>query len=391
MLHNHLFTSESVTEGHPDKIADQISDAVLDAILDEDPTARVACETLVTTGLACVAGEITTHTYVHFPDIVRRTIEAIGYNDATFGFDSKTCAVISAIDRQSSDIAQGVDTGGAGDQGMMFGFATDETPELMPMPIMLAHQLTRRLAEMRKTGTLPWLRPDGKTQVTVEYDKGRPIRIDTVVVSTQHAESVSNEDIRRSVIAEVIEPVLPTDLLDTRGVKYHINPTGRFVIGGPQGDCGLTGRKIIVDTYGGMGRHGGGAFSGKDPSKVDRSACYAARWVAKNIVAAGLARRCEVQVAYAIGVAEPVSVMVDTFGTGAAPDEQIVKAVRSVFDLTPRGIISALDLRKPIYKATAAYGHFGREPQSCGTGDQSMTFFSWERTDRVNELQRAVR
>jgi S-adenosylmethionine synthetase len=391
VLHNHLFTSESVTEGHPDKIADQISDAVLDAILDEDPTARVACETLVTTGLACVAGEITTHTYVHFPDIVRRTIEAIGYNDATFGFDSKTCAVISAIDRQSSDIAQGVDTGGAGDQGMMFGFATDETPELMPMPIMLAHQLTRRLAEMRKTGTLPWLRPDGKTQVTVEYDKGRPIRIDTVVVSTQHAESVSNEDIRRSVIAEVIEPVLPTDLLDTRGVKYHINPTGRFVIGGPQGDCGLTGRKIIVDTYGGMGRHGGGAFSGKDPSKVDRSACYAARWVAKNIVAAGLARRCEVQVAYAIGVAEPVSVMVDTFGTGAAPDEQIVKAVRSVFDLTPRGIISALDLRKPIYKATAAYGHFGREPQSCGTGDQSMTFFSWERTDRVNELQRAVR
>ena len=391
MLHNHLFTSESVTEGHPDKIADQISDAVLDAILDEDPTARVACETLVTTGLACVAGEITTHTYVHFPDIVRRTIEAIGYNDATFGFDSKTCAVISAIDRQSSDIAQGVDTGGAGDQGMMFGFATDETPELMPMPIMLAHQLTRRLAEMRKTGTLPWLRPDGKTQVTVEYDKGRPIRIDTVVVSTQHAESVSNEDIRRSVIAEVIEPVLPTDLLDTRGVKYHINPTGRFVIGGPQGDCGLTGRKIIVDTYGGMGRHGGGAFSGKDPSKVDRSACYAARWVAKNIVAAGLARRCEVQVAYAIGVAEPVSVMVDTFGTGAAPDEQIVKAVRSVFDLTPRGIIGALDLRKPIYKATAAYGHFGREPQSCGTGDQSMTFFSWERTDRVNELQRAVR
>jgi S-adenosylmethionine synthetase len=391
VLHNHLFTSESVTEGHPDKIADQISDAVLDAILDEDPTARVACETLVTTGLACVAGEITTHTYVHFPDIVRRTIEAIGYNDATFGFDSKTCAVISAIDRQSPDIAQGVDTGGAGDQGMMFGFATDETPELMPMPIMLAHQLTRRLAEMRKTGTLPWLRPDGKTQVTVEYDKGRPIRIDTVVVSTQHAESVSNEDIRRSVIAEVIEPVLPTDLLDTRGVKYHINPTGRFVIGGPQGDCGLTGRKIIVDTYGGMGRHGGGAFSGKDPSKVDRSACYAARWVAKNIVAAGLARRCEVQVAYAIGVAEPVSVMVDTFGTGAAPDEQIVKAVRSVFDLTPRGIISALDLRKPIYKATAAYGHFGREPQSCGTGDQSMTFFSWERTDRVNELQRAVR
>jgi S-adenosylmethionine synthetase len=391
VLHNHLFTSESVTEGHPDKIADQISDAVLDAILDEDPKARVACETLVTTGLACVAGEITTHTYVHFPDIVRRTIEAIGYNDATFGFDSKTCAVISAIDRQSPDIAQGVDTGGAGDQGMMFGFATDETPELMPMPIMLAHQLTRRLAEMRKTGTLPWLRPDGKTQVTVEYDKGRPIRIDTVVVSTQHAESVSNEDIRRSVIAEVIEPMLPTDLLDTRGVKYHINPTGRFVIGGPQGDCGLTGRKIIVDTYGGMGRHGGGAFSGKDPSKVDRSACYAARWVAKNIVAAGLARRCEVQVAYAIGVAEPVSVMVDTFGTGAAPDEQIVKAVRSVFDLTPRGIISALDLRKPIYKATAAYGHFGREPQSCGTGDQSMTFFSWERTDRVNELQRAVR
>jgi S-adenosylmethionine synthetase len=391
VLHNHLFTSESVTEGHPDKIADQISDAVLDAILAEDPKARVACETLVTTGLACVAGEITTDTYVHFPDIVRRTIEAIGYNDATFGFDSKTCAVISAIDRQSPDIAQGVDTGGAGDQGMMFGFATDETPELMPMPIMLAHQLTRRLAETRKTGVLPWLRPDGKTQVTVEYDQGRPVRIDTVVVSTQHAESVSSEEIRRAVISEVIEPTLPADLLDTRGVKYHINPTGRFVIGGPQGDCGLTGRKIIVDTYGGMGRHGGGAFSGKDPSKVDRSACYAARWVAKNIVAAGLASRCEVQVAYAIGVAEPVSVMVDTFGTGTVPDEQIVKAVRSVFDLTPRGITTALDLRKPIYKATAAYGHFGREPQSCGTGDQSMTFFSWERTDRVNELQRAVR
>jgi S-adenosylmethionine synthetase len=389
--HNHLFTSESVTEGHPDKIADQISDAVLDAILANDAKARVACETLVTTGLACVAGEITTDTYVHIPDIVRRTIDAIGYNDATFGFDSKTCAVMSTIDRQSPDIAQGVDTGGAGDQGMMFGFATDETPELMPLPILLAHQLTRRLAEVRKTGALPWLRPDGKTQVTIEYDKGRPVRLDTVVVSTQHADSITTDDIRRAVIAEVIEPMLPVDLIETSGIKYHINPTGRFVIGGPQGDAGLTGRKIIVDTYGGMGRHGGGAFSGKDPSKVDRSACYAARWVAKNIVAAGLAKKCEVQVAYAIGVAEPVSVMVDTFGTGTVPDEQIVKAVREVFDLTPRGITTALDLRKPIYKATAAYGHFGREPQTCGVGEQSMTFFSWERTDRVNALQRALR
>jgi S-adenosylmethionine synthetase len=391
VLHNHLFTSESVTEGHPDKIADQISDAVLDAILSEDTKARVACETLVTTGLACVAGEITTDTYVHIPDIVRTTIDAIGYNDATYGFDSKTCAVLSTIDRQSPDIAQGVDTGGAGDQGMMFGYATDETPELMPMPIQLAHRLTQRLAEMRKSGALPWLRPDGKAQVTVEYDGGRPVRVNTVVVSTQHADTISTEDIRRLVISEVIEPVLPADILDTRGVKYHINPTGRFVIGGPQGDAGLTGRKIIVDTYGGMGRHGGGAFSGKDPSKVDRSACYAARWVAKNIVAAGFAKRCEVQVAYAIGVAEPVSVMVDTFGTGSVPNERIEQAVREVFDLTPRGIMTALDLRRPIYKATAAYGHFGREPQTCGTGDQTMTFFSWERTDRVNELQRALR
>ncbi|MGH7717874.1 MAG: methionine adenosyltransferase [Gemmatimonadaceae bacterium] len=391
MLENYLFTSESVTEGHPDKIADQISDAVLDAILQEDPAARVACETMVTTGLACIAGEITTNTYVHIPDIVRQTIDEIGYNDATYGFDSKTCAVMSTIDRQSPDIAMGVDTGGAGDQGMMFGYATDETPELMPMPILLAHRLTRALAERRKSGALPWLRPDGKAQVTVSYAAGAPVHVETVVVSTQHADSVSRDDLRDAIIAEVVQSSIPGDLLDARTAKFHINPTGRFVVGGPQGDAGLTGRKIIVDTYGGMGRHGGGAFSGKDPSKVDRSACYAARWVAKNIVAAGMARRCEVQVAYAIGVAEPVSVMVDTFGTGAVSEECIQMAVREVFDLTPRGIIQALDLRKPIYKATAAYGHFGREPRQARNGSGEMHYFTWERTDRVDDLRRAVR
>ena len=390
MLDHFLFTSESVTEGHPDKIADQISDAVLDAIVREDPEARVACETMVTTGLACVAGEITTETYVHIPDIVRETIEEIGYNDATFGFDSKTCAVISTIDRQSPDIAMGVDTGGAGDQGMMFGYASDETPELMPLPILLAHRLTRTLAERRKSGDLEWLRPDGKAQVTVEYRDGRPHRVDTVVVSTQHSDGVGADEIRRAVIAHVIEPCLPPELVNG-SVTFHINPTGRFVVGGPQGDAGLTGRKIIVDTYGGMGRHGGGAFSGKDPSKVDRSACYAARWVAKNIVAAGLARRCEVQIAYAIGVAEPVSIMVDSFGTGAVPDDRIMASVREVFDLTPRAIIQALDLRKPIYKETAAYGHFGRESRQEGNGKKRMTFFSWERTDRAAALTRAVR
>ncbi len=390
MAERHLFTSESVTEGHPDKIADQISDAVLDAILTEDSAARVACETLVTTGLAVIAGEITTTAYVHLPEIVRRTIEGIGYNDATFGFDSQTCAVMSTIDRQSPDISQGVDTGGAGDQGMMFGYATDETPELMPLPIQLAHALTQRLAELRKDGTYSWLRPDGKAQVSVVYEGDRPIAVDTVVISTQHDERVTNTKLRRAIMEDVIEAVIPDEYRGKR-IKAHINPTGRFVIGGPQGDAGLTGRKIIVDTYGGMGRHGGGAFSGKDPSKVDRSACYAARWVAKNIVAAKLARRCEVQVAYAIGVAEPVSVYVQTFGTGEVPDREIEAAVMDVFDLTPRGIARDLDLRKPIYQATAAYGHFGRKPETVGRGRTARTFFTWERTDRVAALKRAIR
>jgi len=385
-----LFTSESVTEGHPDKVADQISDAILDHILADDPSARVACETLVTTGLACVAGEITTDTYVHIPDVVRETIKGIGYTDSAFGFDSQTCAVISTIDKQSPDIAMGVDTGGAGDQGMMFGYATDETPELMPLPIMLAHHLTARLARLRKSGELPWLRPDGKAQVTVHYEDDVPVEVDTVVVSTQHDESISATRLRRAVIAEIIEPVIPKELRPRR-IKYHINPTGRFVIGGPQGDAGLTGRKIIVDTYGGMGRHGGGAFSGKDPSKVDRSACYAARWVAKTIVAARLARRCEVQLAYAIGVAEPVSVMVDTFGTSTVPEAAILRAVNEHFDLTPKGIIEALDLRKPIYRATAAYGHFGRTPEKVGRGRSAATLFSWERTDKAAALRRTAR
>jgi S-adenosylmethionine synthetase len=384
-----LFTSESVTEGHPDKIADQISDAVLDAILADDPAARVACETLVTTGLAVVAGEITTNTYVHIPDIVRGTIARIGYTDASFGFDSHTCAVMSTIDRQSPDIAMGVDTGGAGDQGMMFGYATDETAELMPLPIQLAHAVTRTLAERRHSGDLKWLRPDGKAQVTVLYEDDCPVGVDTVVVSTQHADGISSDKIRRAVIGEVIEAAIPAELR-TKQTKYHINPTGRFVVGGPQGDAGLTGRKIIVDTYGGMGRHGGGAFSGKDPSKVDRSACYAARWVAKNIVAAGLAKRCEVQVAYAIGVAEPVSVMVDTFGTATVSEGAIMRAIGEVFDLTPRGIIDALDLRKPIYEATAAYGHFGRTPERIGKWKGAKTLFTWERTDKATALKRAA-
>ena len=385
MLDRHLFTSESVTEGHPDKVADAISDAILDAILKDDPPARVACETLVTTGLACVAGEITTKTYVNVPEIVRATISRIGYNDAVYGFDSKTCAVISTIDKQSPDIAQGVDTGGAGDQGMMFGYATDETDELMPMPIQIAHRLTERLAEYRRSKDGSWVRPDGKAQVTILYEDALPVGVDTVVVSTQHAEDISSKKIREAVIAEVIEPVVPKEFRG-KNIKYHINPTGRFVVGGPQGDAGLTGRKIIVDTYGGMGRHGGGAFSGKDPSKVDRSACYAARWVAKNVVGAKLARRCEVQVAYAIGVAEPVSVNVDTFGTNTVPETAIMKAIGKVFDLTPKGIINALDLRKPIYSATSAYGHFGREPKKNGKG----TLFTWERLDRVGELKKAV-
>ena len=390
MFDRHLFTSESVTEGHPDKVADAISDAVLDAILADDPAARVACETLVTTGLACVAGEITTSTYVHVPDVVRSTIERIGYNDPAYGFDSATCAVISTIDRQSPDIAMGVDVGGAGDQGMMFGYATDETDELMPMPILLAHRLAEELARQRKNGDIEWLRPDGKVQVTVVYEDKQPVAVDTVVVSAQHAAKVSSRTIRNTLIERIIDPLVPAELRQKK-MKYHVNPTGRFVIGGPQGDAGLTGRKIIVDTYGGMGRHGGGAFSGKDPSKVDRSACYAARWVAKNIVAAKLARRCEVQLAYAIGVAEPVSVMVDTFGTSVVPEANIMQAVREVFDLTPKGIIAALDLRKPIYSATSAYGHFGRTPKKIGKGRSSMTLFTWERTDRAAALLRAVR
>ena len=389
MYDRHLFTSESVTEGHPDKVADAISDAVLDAILTDDPNARVACETLVTTGLACVAGEITTSTYVPIPDIVRSTIKDIGYTDATYGFDYKTCAVISTIDRQSPDIAMGVDTGGAGDQGMMFGYATDETDELMPLPILLAHRLTRTLASRRREGEMEWLRPDGKAQVSVVYEDNQPVAVENVVVSTQHDERATAKKIRKEIIEQVIEPSIPESLRNGK-VKYHINPTGRFVVGGPQGDAGLTGRKIIVDSYGGMGRHGGGAFSGKDPSKVDRSACYAARWVAKNIVAAKLARRCEVQLAYAIGVAEPVSVMVDSFGTSVVPERELMRAVREVFDLTPRGIIRALDLRKPIYRSTSAYGHFGRTPERVGRGKSGHTLFTWERTDRASALKRAV-
>ncbi|MBC7561537.1 MAG: methionine adenosyltransferase [Gemmatimonadaceae bacterium] len=398
MAERNLFTSESVTEGHPDKVADAISDAVLDAILAKDDKARVACETLVTTGLAVVAGEITTSAWVDIPSLVRRTITEIGYDDPEYGIDGRTCAVMSTIDKQSPDISQGVDTGGAGDQGMMFGYASDETEELMPMPITLAHRITARLAELRKSKAIKWLRPDAKSQVTVAYDEqNRPVGIDTVVVSTQHSPDVSQRTIRDTVIEQVIMPVLPEELIG-RKIKFHINPTGNFVIGGPQGDCGLTGRKIIVDTYGGMGRHGGGAFSGKDPSKVDRSACYAARWVAKNIVKAGLARRCEVQVAYAIGVVEPVSIRVETFGTGIVADSEITNCVREVFDLTPKGITTALDLRKPIYSATTAYGHFGRTPGQVRhiditTGKPSRLYntFTWERVNKAKELKAALR
>jgi S-adenosylmethionine synthetase len=379
MLNNgkHFFTSESVTEGHPDKIADQISDAILDAVLRDDPMGRVACETLVTTGLAFIAGEISTKTYVDLPSIARQTIKEIGYTRAKFGFDYETCAVISSIDPQSSDIAQGVDTGGAGDQGMMFGFAVRETKEYMPLPLTLAHALVKRLSEARRKGELDFLRPDGKSQVTVEYEGRRPVRVEAVVVSTQHAEAIKHHDLKEAIIEEIIRPVIPQDLL-TRETKFHVNPTGRFVIGGPQGDSGLTGRKIIVDTYGGSAPHGGGSFSGKDPTKVDRSAAYMARYIAKNVVAAGLADRVLLQLAYAIGVADPVSVHVETYGTGKLAEEKIVELIREHFRLTPRGIIETLDLRRPIYKATAAFGHFGR-PE-----------FSWERVDRAGDLAAAA-
>jgi len=372
----HLFTSESVTEGHPDKIADQVSDAILDACLTDDPTSRVACETLTATGLVVIAGEITTKAYVDFQNLVRGTIASIGYNNALYGFDSNTCAVISSINKQSGDIAMGVDTGGAGDQGMMFGYACNETPELMPAPISFAHKLTMRLSDVRKNGKLPYLRPDGKSQVTVEYDAHRkPVRVDAVVISKQHSETVGNDELRSDILKHVIQSTIPAQLLD-EDTKYHINPTGRFVIGGPMGDTGLTGRKIIVDTYGGMGRHGGGAFSGKDPTKVDRSAAYMARHIAKNIVAAGLADRCEVQLAYAIGVAEPVSVLVDTFETSKIDPKTISDLVRAHFKLTPKGIIDSLNLRRPIYCKTAAYGHFGRTDPD----------FTWESTDKAAKL-----
>jgi S-adenosylmethionine synthetase len=378
-MRNFLFTSESVTEGHPDKIADQISDAVLDEVMRQDPKGRVACETLVTTGLVVVSGEITTSAHVDYDELIRKTVQGVGYDDALFGFDSTTCAVMCTIKRQSPDIAMGVDTGGAGDQGLMFGYACDETEELMPMPIQLAHRLTQRLSELRKSKKVNFLRPDGKSQVTVEYRNGKPVRVDTVVISTQHSDAVSHEELTKAIMEHVIKPIIPAHMLDAK-TKYHINPTGRFVIGGPMGDAGLTGRKIIVDTYGGYSRHGGGAFSGKDPSKVDRSACYMARYIAKNIVAAGLASRAEVQLAYAIGVAEPVSVMVDTFGTASIPEEKITELVRQNFSLTPKAIIETLDLRRPIYKPTAAYGHFGR----TGPG------FTWEKTDRADALRKAA-
>src|ERR1700724_2834069 len=372
----HIFTSESVTEGHPDKMADQISDAVLDAVLKEDPTGRVACEVLVTTGICVVAGEITTTTYVDVPKLAREVIDDIGFNNAAYGFDNKTCGILNTIQSQSPDIAMGVDTGGAGDQGLMFGYACDETPELMPLPIMMAHKLVRQQSDVRRDGKLTYLRPDAKSQVSVEYVDGKPKRIDAVVLSTQHDDDVTTEQLRADVKKYIIDPIVGGNMVDSQ-TKYHINPTGRFVIGGPHGDTGLTGRKIIVDTYGGMGRHGGGAFSGKDPTKVDRSACYMARYVAKNIGAAGLASRVEVQLAYAIGVAEPVSIMVNTFGTGTVPEERLVELVRATFSLTPKGMIATLKLRRPIYRKTAAFGHFGRTEDTL----------SWEATDNAHALK----
>jgi S-adenosylmethionine synthetase len=378
---NFLFTSESVTEGHPDKIADQISDGILDAIIAKDKNCRVACETILTTGIAFVAGEISTRAYVEIPDIIRETIREIGYTDATWGFDYNTCSVLTSIHNQSGDIAMGVDSGGAGDQGLMFGYASNETPELMPIPIILAHRLTRRLAEVRKKNILPWVRPDGKSQVTVEYKNGKPIRIDTIVVSTQHSDAVTLKKIEKDVMEKVIIPVMPKKFFNPKSIKFHINPTGRFVVGGPMGDTGLTGRKIIVDTYGGVGSHGGGAFSGKDPSKVDRSASYMARYIAKNVIAAQLAEKCEVQLAYAIGVAEPVSILVDTKGTEKTDIERIEKLILKHFPLTPRGIIEHLKLRRPIYKRTAAYGHFGRNEPG----------FTWEKTDKAALLRDGAR
>jgi S-adenosylmethionine synthetase len=380
---HHMFTSESVTEGHPDKMADQISDAILDEILARDPDARVACETLVSTGLVVLAGEITTTAHPDFGKIVRETVRDIGYDNEEYGFSFRSCAVLTSIGRQSGDISRGVGRGGSGDQGMMFGYATNETRSMMPLPIAMAHALTRRLSEVRRDGTLPWLRPDGKSQVTVEYDDGQPLSVKTVVLSAQHDPSIGKAELTQALKEHVIHPVIPEHLVPKRGLRYHINPTGRFVTGGPHGDAGVTGRKIIVDTYGGLGSHGGGAFSGKDPTKVDRSASYAARWVAKNLIAAELAREVEVQFAYAIGVVQPVSVMVNSYGTGELPDEDMVALVGKVFDLRPQAIIEALDLRRPIYRQTAAYGHFGRAPRRDGG-------FSWERTDRVKELLAAV-